>query len=149
MTSEATLVVDTSAVVAILLDEPGADWLITMLAEASQRHMSAGTYLELGIVLESRFGPTGTGSGDRFVRDSEITVVDVTPAIAMRSLEGWRRFGKGRHPAGLNLGDCFTYGLATDHDLPILCTGEDFAKTDVRTLRPVKDAPDSDNSGSV
>lgn len=125
---------------ALLFDEPGADWLTTTLVQAERRYMSAGTFLELGIVLESRFGPTGTGTADRFVRDSEIVIVEVSHEIATRSLEGWRRFGKGRHPAALNFGDCFAYGLATERDLPILCIGNDFTQTDIPTLRP----PDSD-----
>lgn len=136
MTNGARLVVDTSAVAAILFDEIGADWLIATLAVAEQRLMSAGTYLELGIVLESRYGPIGTGTADRFVLDSDIEIVDVTPKIALRSLEGWRRYGKGRHSAALNYGDCFAYGLASESDLPVLCTGEDFTQTDIRTLRP-------------
>nr|WP_281353617.1 type II toxin-antitoxin system VapC family toxin [Phytoactinopolyspora mesophila] len=140
------MVVDTSAVTAVLFDEPGSGWLINTLVEASRCYMSTGTYLELGIVLESRFGPTGTGTADRFVRDSEITLVDVTPEIALRSLEGWRRFGKGRHPAALNYGDCFTYGLAAERDLPILCTGEDFAQTDMFVLRPGHATSGSDDA---
>jgi ribonuclease VapC len=144
MTRHNGLVVDTSAAIAILLDEPGAEWLVTELVGAAQRYLSAGTYVELGIVLESRFGPVGTGSADRFVRDSEITVVDVEPRIAVRSLEGWRRFGKGRHPAALNFGDCFAYGLAAEYDIPVLCTGDDFVKTDLRTLTPPPGAPPSD-----
>jgi ribonuclease VapC len=136
MTTPTTLVVGTSAAAAILFDEPQADWLIAKLADAERRLMSAGTFVELGIVLESRFGPTGTGAADRFVRDAEIDIVDVDARLAARSLEGWRRWGKGRHPAGLNLGDCFAYGLASDRDLRVLCIGDDFAKTDIRTLIP-------------
>jgi ribonuclease VapC len=147
MTNEAALVVDTSAAMAIVFDEPGADWLIGTLAGAQRRFMSAGTYLELGIVLESRYGPTGTGTADRFVADSEVEIVDVTAKIAQRSLEGWRRYGKGRHAAALNFGDCFAYGLASERDLPVLCTGEDFIQTDIRTLRPA--APRSESATAV
>lgn len=136
MTDDAELVVDTSATIAILFGEAGADWLVATLAHAERSYMSAGTYLELGIVLESRYGSAGTGTVDRFVLDSELEVVDVTPKIAMRALEGWRRYGKGRHRAALNFGDCFAYGLASECDLPILCVGEDFSRTDLHTLRP-------------
>jgi ribonuclease VapC len=136
MTSTTELVVDTSAAIAVLFDEPGANWLITTLVDADHCYMSAGTYLEFGIVLEAKFGPMGTGLAASFIRDAEIETVDVTPQITQRSLEGWRRFGKGRHPAGLNFGDCFTYGLASHHALPILCVGEDFRQTDIFTLVP-------------
>jgi ribonuclease VapC len=136
----AALVVDTSAALAILADEPGAHWLVTALATADHRLMSAGTVLELGIVLEARFGLAGTGAAIRFVQDSDIEVIDVTARLAERSLEGWRRFGKGRHAAALNFGDCFAYGLASDRNLPILCTGDDFRQTDVDALTPPAEA---------
>ena len=121
--SASSLVVDTSAVVAVLFNESGAEWLVETLAGGEQR-------------LESRFGPTGTGAAERFMREAQIEIVDVTPQVAQRSLEGWRRFGKGRHAAGLNFGDCFVYGLASERDLPILCVSGDFAKTDVEILMP-------------
>lgn len=134
--SASSLVVDTSAVVAVLFNESGAEWLVETLAGGEQRLASAATHLELGIILESRFGPTGTGAAERFMREAQIEIVDVTPQVAQRSLEGWRRFGKGRHAAGLNFGDCFVYGLASERDLPILCVSGDFAKTDVEILMP-------------
>ncbi|SDU44702.1 type II toxin-antitoxin system VapC family toxin [Jiangella alkaliphila] len=130
------LVVDTSAVVAILTDEIGADWLIDTLSAARHRFMASATYLELGIVVEARIGAIATGAAARFVRDSDIELVDVDPLIAERALEGWRLFGKGRHPAGLNYGDCFTYGVAVELGVPVLCIGDDFARTDVEVLRP-------------
>jgi ribonuclease VapC len=130
------LVVDTSAVIAILTGESGADWLIATLSDARRRFMAGATYLELGIVIETRLGPVATGAAGRFIRDSDVELVAVDPITAERALEGWRLFGKGRHPAALNYGDCFTYGLAAELGLPVLCVGDDFARTDVEVLRP-------------
>ena len=135
------VVVDTSAVVAILLGEPEADDLLSILVAAGPRLLSAATLVELGIVLEARLGSAATGIAGRFVRDGEIEVVDLDRVQADRSLEGWRRFGKGRHPAGLNLGDCYAYGLAATTGYPVLCVGSDFARTDVGVL-PDTDADD-------
>lgn len=131
-----TVVVDTSTPVAILTGEAGADWLTNALGQATDRLMPTPTYVELGIVLENRFGSAGTGLAGRFVRDSEITLIDLDHAMAERALEGWRRYGRGRHPAALNLGDCYVYGLATELVAPVLCTGRDFAQTDVAVLSP-------------
>lgn len=129
------LVVDTSAVVAILTDEPGRGWLSRQLADASERFMAAPTMLELGIVVEART-PTATGIVRRFLRDTEITVTSFDTIMAERALDAWRRFGKGRHPAGLNLGDCFSYALAEATGCPILCVGDGFARTDLPVLCP-------------
>ncbi len=126
-----TIVVDTSAVVAILGNESDADDVIAALDIAEERLMSAATLVELGIVMEARLGPAGALAVDRFLRDGEVDVVAVDRRQADRALDGWRRFGKGRHEAALNLGDCFTYALAADRDLPVLCTGNDFERTDV------------------
>lgn len=126
-----TIVVDTSAVVAILVNESAVDDVIAALDVAEERLMSAATLVELGIVMEERLGPAGALAVDRFLRDGEVNVVAVDRRQADRALDGWRRFGKGRHEAALNLGDCFTYALASDRDLPVLCTGNDFRKTDL------------------
>jgi len=130
------VVVDTSAVVAILIGEPGSDELIEALAEADQRWMSAATVVELGIVIEARLGPAGRGIVDRFLRDAGIEVVAVDQDAADLAVDGWRRFGRGRHRAALNFGDCFTYGLALARSSAVLCTGDDFAATDVDVVRP-------------
>lgn len=131
-----SVVVDTSAVIAILTGEHGAEELLEFLAEADERLISAGTLLELGIVLEAKLGPAGRSIMDRFVRDGRIDVVPVDHAQVDRALDGWRRFGKGHHPAALNLGDCFAYALADAAGRAVLCVGGDFAATDVEVLRP-------------
>ncbi|PRY57630.1 type II toxin-antitoxin system VapC family toxin [Glycomyces artemisiae] len=136
MTEADFLVVDASAAVAILSGEPGADWLAEALKKTTAAVMPAATYLELSMVLESRFGPRETGIAARFVRDAEIDIVDVTAKSAERALESWRRFGKGRHPAKLNFGDCIVYGIAAELGWPILCVGDDFVRTDIEVMRP-------------
>ena len=130
------VVVDTSAAIAILMREAGSEWLKTTMIGAQARHMSTATYLELAIVIEARLGPAAAGAGHRFVREGLIELVDLDASATERALEGWRRFGKGRHRASLNLGDCFTYGLSLQLDEPILCVGGDFAETDAAVLSP-------------
>lgn len=125
---------DTSAAVAVLFGEAGADQLVVALAAADPRLLSAATLVELGIVVEACLGPAGGDVVNRFVRDSGIDVVDVDRTQADRALEGWRRFGKGRHPAALNYGDCFAYGLAVATGQPVLCVGDDFGRTDAEVL---------------
>jgi ribonuclease VapC len=130
------LVIDTSAVMAILLDEPGSTLLVGHLESNSPCLMSAATRVELGIVAEARLGLAAGELLRRLLRDASVTVMDVDADAADRAVVGWRRFGKGRHPAGLNFGDCFTYALADRTGFPVLCTGDDFATTDVVVLRP-------------
>jgi ribonuclease VapC len=126
-----TLVVDTSAAVAILTGEPSADELIERLDGADSRLMSTATLVELGIVMEARLGPAAEGIVERFLRDGEIELVPVDRTHVDRALEGWRRYGKGRHKAALNYGDCFSYALAIAGGHPLLFVGDDFSHTDV------------------
>jgi ribonuclease VapC len=131
-----SLVVDTSAAVAIVLGEPGSDELAVRLETALARLMPAAIRVELGIVIEARLWPAGQDVVDRFLRDAKIDIVPVDADLAARAMSGWRRYGKGRHPAGLNFGDCFTYALAERTGHPVLCTGDDFAATDIAVVRP-------------
>ena len=85
-------------------------------------------------MVEARLGPAGGDVVNRVVRDSGIDVVDVDRTQADRALEGWRRFGKGRHPSALNFGDCFAYALAVATGQPVPCPGDDFARTDAEVL---------------
>lgn len=130
------LVVDTSAAVAVILGEPGSDELAAHLEAAAARMMPAAIRVELGMVIEARLWPAGQDAVDRFLRDAEIDIVPVDADLAARAMSGWRRYGKGRHPAGLNFGDCFSYALAEQTGHPVLCTGNDFAATDIRVVRP-------------
>jgi Uncharacterized protein conserved in bacteria len=129
------VVVDTSAMVAIVAGESGASWLADELSKADERMMAAPNVLELGIVLESR-APAAVGIAHRAIRDARIIVEQFSDDLAERAIEGWRRFGKGRHKAALNFGDCCTYALAEQAGLPILCTGTDFSRTDLAVLSP-------------
>lgn len=131
-----SLVIDTSAAVAIVFDEPGSEELASHLEGALARLMPAAIRVELGIVIETRLWPAGQDVVDRFIRDAKVDIVPVDEDLAARAMSGWRRYGKGRHRAGLNFGDCFTYALADRTGHPVLCTGEDFAATDVTVLRP-------------
>jgi ribonuclease VapC len=131
-----SLVVDTSAAVAIILGEPGSEELAVHLEKALARLMPAAIRVELGIVIEARLWPAGQDVVDRLLRDAKIDIVPVDADLAARAMSGWRRYGKGRHPAGLNFGDCFTYALADRTGHPVLCTGDDFAATDIAVVRP-------------
>jgi len=131
-----SLVVDTSAAVAVILGEPGGQELAVHLEHALARLMPTAIRVELGIVIEARLWPVGQDVVDRFLREARIDVVPVDADLADRALSGWRRYGKGRHPAGLNFGDCFTYALAERTGHPVLCTGDDFASTDLTVIRP-------------
>ena len=127
------MVVDTSAVMAIVLSEPGADWLSRRLQESDRRLMSAGSGLELGMVLESR---TTTLTTLDVLRSLQIELMPFDETQFELGLRAWRIFGKGRHPASLNFADCFTYALAKVTGYPILCVGNDFAQADLAILSP-------------
>ena len=128
------MVVDTSAAVALLSGEPTGSALIDAFDTNGSRLMSAASLVELGIVLEARFGPVGFGIVERFLREAEVEIVPVDHEQAGVAVAAWRRFGKGRHVAALNLGDCFTYALAEVSGLPILCTGDGFTHTDLSVV---------------
>ena len=125
------MVIDTSAIVAIALNEPDAAEFEVRIADDPVRLISAATVIEATIVLETRLGDAGGREFDLWVLKvgAEIVAVDAEQADAAR--RGWRRYGKGRHAAALNYGDCFSYALALTRGEPLLFKGEDFAKTDV------------------
>ncbi|HEX3954151.1 MAG TPA: type II toxin-antitoxin system VapC family toxin [Stellaceae bacterium] len=125
------MVIDTSALVAILLREPDADRLGQSLADASVRLMSAVTRVELSFVIEGRYGEAGRADVEHLINDARIELAAVTPQQAEIAIDAFRRFGKGRHRAALNIGDCFSYALAKATDQPLLFKGNDFAHTDI------------------
>ena len=125
------MIVDTSAVLAILFDEPDADRYARAIAEAPRCRMSVAGYLEAAIVLESRAGPDAAHELDRLIERAAIELAPVTSGHAQAARRAWRRFGKGNHPAGLNFGDCFAYALADAAGEPLLFKGGDFARTDI------------------
>jgi ribonuclease VapC len=130
------MVVDTSALVAILFREPDADRFDRALADAPVRLLSAVTRVELSFVIEGRKREAGRADLERLLRDGAFEVVSVTPQQAQIAIDAFRRFGKGRHRAGLNIGDCFSYALAVATSYPLLFKGNDFAGTDVRSALP-------------
>ena len=125
------MIVDTSAILAILFREPDAEHYATAIALASPRRMSVATLVEATMVLESRGGVAAGYELDAFLEEAEIELEPVTPEQAQAARRAWRRFGKGHHPAGLNFGDCFVYALAQAAREPLLFKGQDFALTDV------------------
>ena len=122
------LVVDTSALVALVRGERAADSVATALRETRVHLIGAPNVVELGLVLEGRKGDA-VGEHARVVRELGLQVVPFTAEHADRAVDAWRRLGKGRHPAGLNFGDCCTFALAEERGLPILCVGDDFRRT--------------------
>ena len=126
------MVVDTSALVAILFREADADRLGQALADATVRLVSEVTRVELSFVVEGRKGEAGRTDVDMLFRDGGFEIVDVTSRQAEFAIVAFRRFGKGRHRAALNIGDCFSYALAAAVDRPLLFKGNDFVHTDIR-----------------
>lgn len=125
------MIIDTSAVLAVLLGEPDAEHYEKTIASALPRRMSVVGLLEAAIVLESRGGTAAADELDLFLQTAEIELAGVTVEQAWAARRAWRRFGKGNHPAGLNFGDCFAYALAETSNEPLLFKGEDFSRTDI------------------
>ena len=125
------MVIDTSALVAILQDEPERRVLNEAIEAAESCAMSTGSFLETSMVIESRYGPDGTRDLDLFISKARISLASVDADQAYVARDAFRRYGKGRHPAGLNFGDCFAYALAKMLDEPLLFKGNDFVLTDI------------------
>lgn len=128
------MIIDTSAILAILLAEEDMRFYIQAIAEATTRRMSAGTLLEAYIVLERRREYTGVEQLNSLLRRASIEIVPVTVDHVQVAHRAYRRFGKGIDPAGLNYGDCFAYALAQITGEPLLFKGQDFAGTDVEAV---------------
>ena len=125
------MVIDTSAVMAIALDEPEAPVFERLIADAPQRLMSPANVLETAMVIETRLGESGGAELDLWLHRAGVEIVPLDARQADIARRAWRRFGKGRHPAGLNFGDCFAYALAAARQEPLLFKGNDFSKTDL------------------
>jgi ribonuclease VapC len=125
------MVIDTSALAAIFFGEPERQRFLTAITSAENRLLSAASVLETGIVLESRQGEAAGREFDLFVVRANLQIVSVDAEQAELARSAWRRYGKGRHPAALNYGDCFSYALAKSSDEPLLAKGTDFALTDI------------------
>ena len=125
------MVIDTSALVAILQNEPDRRVLNEAIEAASSRRMSVANFVESSLVIESRQGAEGLRELDFFLERAGISLVAVDAEQGKAARRAFSRFGKGRHPAGLNYGDCFAYALAKVLGEPLLFKGGDFSKTDI------------------
>ena len=125
------MIIDPSAICAILFGETDTKRYEDAIAQADIRRISAGNLLEAAIVVESRTGPLGGDQLDALIERAGIEVVPIGAEQATIARRAWRRFGKGRHAAGLNLGDCLAYALAESTREPLLFKGDDFARTDI------------------
>ncbi len=125
------MIVDTSAIVTILFDENGSERFDDAIADAPHCRMSVVSFLEAAMVLEGRRGAAVGRELDSYLEEAGIELEPVTLDQAQAARRAWRRFGKGNHPAGLNLGDCFAYALAQTAREPLLFKGDDFQLTDV------------------
>ena len=125
------MVIDTSAVLAVLTMAPDAGRFARAIASAETRFMSAANLVEAGIVLQARFGSDAERDLDLLVFRAAVEIMPVTQEQATLARQAYRTFGKGRHAAGLDFGDCFAYALAKATGEPLLFKGDDFSQTDV------------------
>jgi ribonuclease VapC len=129
------MVIDTSAIIAILTLEPAAERLMAAVEADRTRLVSAATVVEASLVLLGRYGEAGDPPLDRLLRSIAAEVVPVGEEHAALARDGALRFGRGRHPAAFNYGDCFSYALAMERGEPLLFLGDDFSKTDVEVCQ--------------
>src|SRR5690348_4535797 len=126
------MILDASALIAILRGEPDAPRMARAIEAATQRRLSAATFVEVGAVVDSSRDPVASRRYDDLLRAAHVTIEPVTEQQARLARQAYRDYGKGSgHPAGLNFGDCFAYALAKDTGEPLLYKGDDFGHTDV------------------
>ena len=128
------MILDSSAIVAVLRAEPEASAFATAIASVGSRRISAVSYVEAAIVIDRGGDAIASRRFDDFFRALQIAIEAVTPKQAELARAAYRDFGKGRHKAGLNFGDCFAYALAKDLDESLLFKGNDFRRTDVEVV---------------
>jgi len=126
------VVIDTSALLAIFLAEPERKPFLDSIFQAETRMISAASVLETGIVLEARRGESAGREFDLFLVRANLQIVSLDSEQVEIARSAWRKYGKGRHPAGLNFGDCFAYALSKSFDEPLLAKGTYFARTDIQ-----------------
>lgn len=126
------MILDSSALVAVLLREPGYEALLGSLCSVNEAGIGAPNLVEAGIVLSSRMGTDARGLLTRFLAESGCVTIPFSEAHWSTAIDAWLRFGKGRHTAALNFGDCLAYATARVAGRPLLCTGDDFARTDLQ-----------------
>jgi ribonuclease VapC len=125
------MVLDTSALIALLNVEPESARIALAIESDPTRLISAATVVETGLIIEARYGLAGGRELDALMLKAGLSIEAVTADQAEIARGAWRRFGKGRHPAGLNFGDCFSYALAKVTGEPLLFKGDDFTQTDI------------------
>lgn len=125
------MIVDSSAVIAVLLRQTGHEALLDRLEIAQSAGIGTPTLVETGIVLGARLGIAGKSLLARFIDEAGVTVVPFTADHWPIAVDAYIRYGKGRHPAALNFGDCLTYAVCRQADEPLLCVGDDFPRTDL------------------
>lgn len=130
------MILDTSAVLAVVFGEPGFEQFVEAIAAAAVCRISTASFVEVSVIAESRMGDPGLRQCDAFFRDSQILLEPVTEPQALLARQCYSDYGKGRHPAGLNFGDCFSYGLAKALGEPLLFKGHDFRRTDITPALP-------------
>ncbi|MBW1766893.1 MAG: type II toxin-antitoxin system VapC family toxin [Deltaproteobacteria bacterium] len=128
------MVIDTSALIAILFGEPEAEAFSRALADDPKKLISAFNALETGIVVEAKKGEAGGRELDLLLHRARIEIVAMTADHGELARSAWRHYGKGNHPAGLNIGDCCAYALAKYSGEPLLFKGDDFKQTDIRSV---------------
>jgi len=130
------MVIDTSAILAVLLNEAEAEFFAQAIASDPRRLVSAVSILEAGIVVRTRKGPSGGQALDQLIESAGLTIADFDAEQARLARVAYEQFGKRQHPAALNLGDCCSYALARHTGEPLLFKGEDFPKTDIPQWKP-------------
>lgn len=125
------MIVDTSAILAVLFSEKDAETYAQAISQAEICRISAANFVEVSIVVELQTGDAGSRQLDSFFRSAGLNIEPVTEEHAYAARQAWSDFGKGRHAAGLNFGDCFSYALAKVSGEPLLFKGQDFRKTGV------------------
>ena len=135
------MIVDSSAILAILFAEPDAGVFAKTISEAESCKISAATFVEVAVVVEAQTKDRGSRQLDAFLRRAGFVIEPVTEDHAHIARQAYSDFGKGRHPAGLNFGDCFSYALAKATGEALLFKGNDFSETDVVPVLPMPQAP--------
>jgi len=130
------MILDSSAVLAVVFGEPELEAFARAITAAPVCHLSAASLFPASIIAESRAGDLAVRQCDSFFRNARVSVEPVTEDHALLARQAYSDFGKGRHPAGLNFGDCFSYALAKSTGEPLLFKGDDFRKTDIQPALP-------------
>lgn len=125
------MILDSSAIVTLFLKEPGHVTVRRKLVEAPVLAVGAATLVEAAIVLSARLGRDMRGSIARFIEENQVITIPFTEGHYGLAVTAWLKYGKGRHPAGLNFGDCMAYATAKAAEMPLLCVGDDFPQTDL------------------